>query len=70
MHQSAEGRRRVTRAATLHLSGLGGGSTATLPGAITSGKRKARLWACMLSLATRSAFLPVADIFGEPRERA
>jgi hypothetical protein len=60
----------VTRAATLHLSGLGGGSTVTLLGATTSGKRKARLWVCILSLATRSALLTVADILGEPKERA
>jgi AAA domain len=39
---------------------LGGGSTATLLGAITSGKRKARLWASILSRATRSALLTVA----------
>jgi N6-adenosine-specific RNA methylase IME4/ParB-like chromosome segregation protein Spo0J len=29
----------------------------------------ARLWACMLSRAARSALLAVADIFGEPRGR-
>ena len=39
----------------LHLSSLGGGSTATLLGAITSGKLKARL---------------TIAFFGEPRERA
>jgi ParB family chromosome partitioning protein len=42
-----------------------------LEDAATSGDRtKARLWACMLSRAARSALLTVADLFADPRRAA
>jgi hypothetical protein len=42
-----------------------------LEAAATSGDRaRARLWACLLSRAARSALLTVADLFAEPRRVA
>jgi hypothetical protein len=38
--------------------------------AMSGDRARARLWACMLSRAARSALLTVADLFAEPRRAA